>query len=256
MPMSNRTPRRLSRRALIAVGGGAVAVMGAAAYAVSRGALGPIDNSQFAPKSYSFEDSAACVLTARMTEGPYYIDEALIRRDIREDRQGVAFALRLKVVDAATCAALPGAAVDMWHCDAGGVYSAAPQFGRDERTSPGHLKPDGAARFLRGRQVAGADGFVEFVTIYPGWYSGRTPHIHLKVLVGEREAATSQLFFPTDLSNEIYAGAPYAARGPADTPNDRDGVLNRARGGDGAWPKITRASAGVIGTLTIGVARP
>jgi protocatechuate 3,4-dioxygenase beta subunit len=240
--MSEQQPRTPSRRAVVAVVGG-VAAAGAGAYALWRGALTGFGNA--APRkavSYSFEDSNQCVLTATMTEGPFYVDEALVRRDIRDGREGAELALRLKVVDAATCAVLPGAAVDLWHCDAQGNYSATSSANANER-------------FLRGRQVAGADGIVEFVTIYPGWYSGRTPHIHMKVLLGAREVATSQLFFPDELSAKVYAKPPYAGRGPANTTNGEDGVLRWARGADGAWPKMTETRTGLTGTLTVGVAR-
>jgi protocatechuate 3,4-dioxygenase beta subunit len=223
--------------------GGAVAAVSVGAYALWRGAHGAFGNAAARESvSYSFEDSNKCLLTATMTEGPFYVDEALVRRDIRDGREGSELALRLKIVDAATCAAIPGAAVDLWHCDAQGNYSA---------TSPANANE----RFLRGRQIAGADGIVDFATIYPGWYPGRTPHIHLKVLVGAREAATSQLFFPDELSAKVYARPPYAARGSANTTNGADGVLRWARGADGAWPKMAENGARLMGTLTVGVAR-
>jgi protocatechuate 3,4-dioxygenase beta subunit len=240
--MSEQPSGPLSRRAIV-VAGGAAAAIGVGAYALWRGTFtGSGNAAPRKPVSYSFETSNQCVLTATMTEGPFYVDEALVRRDIRDGRDGAELALRLKIVDAATCAALPGAAVDLWHCDARGDYSATTQA-------------NGSERFLRGRQVAGADGIVEFVTIYPGWYSGRTPHIHLKVLVGAREVATSQLFFPDELSTKVYARPPYATRGPANTTNDRDGVLRWAGGADGAWPTMVEEGATLKGTLTVGVSR-
>ena len=242
-----------SRRALI-IGGGAVVAAAAGAYAVSR-QMGGVDNSPFKPVSYSFEDSDICRLTAAVEEGPFYIEEALIRRDIRDGRAGTETLLRLKIVDDTTCVPISGAAVDIWHCDAEGKYSAAPAMNDAERTASGHLKPVGDARFLRGRQVADGSGFVEFVTIYPGWYSGRTPHIHVKVYVGERETATTQLFFPKALSKAIFATGAYAKRGQPDTTNDNDGVLHRAQGADGTWPKMTRVGDGLTGTLTIGIVR-
>lgn len=254
--MNDKTTKP-SRRALI-IGGGVIVAAGAGAYAVSSGVIpgvGAVDNSAFKPASYSFEDSALCRLTASVEEGPFYVEEALVRRDIREDRKGIETMLRLKIVDGTTCAPLAGAAIDVWHCDAEGNYSATPASGFGERTAGDHLKPATAARFLRGRQIADANGFVEFVTIYPGWYPGRTPHIHLKVLVGQREAATTQLFFPKDLSAEIHRSELYAARGPADTTNDNDDALHRAKGADGAWPKMARTGDSLAGTLTIGVTR-
>ena len=240
-----------SRRTLIIASAG-IAAAGVGALAIARSGFGRVDNSAFKPVSYSFEDSNACLLTAAVVEGPYYVDEALMRSDVREDRVGLATVLKLKIVDANECAPMAGALVDLWHCDAGGNYSAA----GDERTAAGHLKPATAARFLRGRQIADADGFVSFTTIYPGWYAGRTPHIHLKVRVGEREVATTQMFFSEALSNEIYATAPYATRGLPETTNAGDGVLHAANGANGAWPKMTRKGDTLAGTLTVGVARP
>jgi protocatechuate 3,4-dioxygenase beta subunit len=242
-----------SRRSLL-LGGGAMVAAGAGAYGLVR-VLTPTNNSGFKPVSYSFDETGQCVLTATMTEGPYYVDEALVRRDIRDGRPGVETLLRLKIADSKTCEAVPGALVDIWHCDAEGNYSASPALGTEQRTSDGHLKPINDDRFLRGRQVANVDGIVEFVTIYPGWYRGRTPHIHMKVRVGEREVATSQMFFAKELSAEIYAAPPYVTKGAADTTNDNDHVLYSARGGDGAWPKMVRDGERLVGTLTVGVAR-
>ncbi len=239
-----------SRRTLIIAGAGVVAA-GAGALGVVRGGFGAVDNAGLKPVSYSFEDSNLCLVTAAVEEGPFYVEEALLRSDIREDRAGAVTTLKLKIVDANGCVPLPGAAVDVWHCDAAGNYSAA----GNDRTDAGHLKPATTARFLRGRQIADGDGFVTFTTIYPGWYPGRAPHIHLKVLVGAREAATTQLFFAKALSNEVYATVPYAARDLPETTNDNDGVLRASNGASGAWPKVSRAGDRLTGTLTIGVAR-
>jgi protocatechuate 3,4-dioxygenase beta subunit len=242
-----------SRRNLL-LGGGAIVAAGTGAYALVRGLLWA-GSPQPKPVSYSFDETGQCLLSATMTEGPYYVDEALVRRDVRDGRPGKEFLLRLKIVDAKTCEATPSATVDIWHCDADGNYSAAPALGSEERTSAGHLKPISGERFLRGRQTANADGIVEFVTIYPGWYRGRTPHIHFKVHVGEREVATSQLFFANALSTEVYATPPYAAHGVADTTNDSDGVLRGVDRADGVWPKVVRDGERLVGTLTVGVAR-
>lgn len=251
--MSGSNEGLFSRRSLL-LGGGAIVAAGAGSYALVRGLMS-VDSSGSKPVSYSFDETGQCVLSATMTAGPFYIDEALVRRDIRDGRPGAAFLLRLKIVDSKTCEAMPGAAVDVWHCDAEGNYSAAPALGRQERTPEGHLRPINGDRFLRGRQIANVDGIVEFVTIYPGWYSGRTPHIHFTVQVGEREVATSQLFFANELSAEVFAGPPYAARGMADTTNNSDGVLRSVGRADGVWPRMVRDGERLVGTLTVGVAR-
>ncbi|MBL8783030.1 MAG: intradiol ring-cleavage dioxygenase [Alphaproteobacteria bacterium] len=251
--MNDSSIGRFSRRNLL-LGGGAIVAAGVGAYALVRGLMSST-RSAIKPVSFSFDETGQCVLSATMTEGPYYVDEALVRRDVRDGRAGQEFLVRLKITDAKSCEATPGAVVDIWHCDADGNYSAAPPLGSEERTPAGHLKPNSGDRFLRGRQIANVDGIVEFVTIYPGWYRGRTPHIHFKIHVGEREVATSQLFFAKELSAEVYATPPYAARGLADTTNDDDGVLRSVGVADGVWPKVVRDGERLVGTLTVGVAR-
>jgi protocatechuate 3,4-dioxygenase beta subunit len=225
-----------SRRTLL-IGGGLVAAGAGAFVATRAGVLSSPDNTALEPVAFSFEDSPQCVLTAFVEEGPFYIDEALVRSDVREGRKGVETKLQMKIVDGATCKALPGAAVDIWHCDAEGGYSA------------------GSERFLRGRQIAGDDGIVGFTTIFPGWYPGRAPHIHVKIYLEKTVVSTTQLFFPNELSREIYANAPYAGRGQPRTTNDNDGILSEAEGANGGWPKMAKTPAGLAGSLTIGVKR-
>jgi Dioxygenase len=115
----------------------------------------------------------SCVLAPEQTEGPYYVEDAALRRNVTEGRPGVALALRLTVVNVASCRPIKGAAVEIWHCDASGVYSG--------------VQGD-TGMFLRGVQRADAKGVAVFKTIYPGWYQGRTVHIHTKVHLGERRA--------------------------------------------------------------------
>ena len=118
-----------------------------------------------------------------LTEGPYYLDLDLVRRDITEGRPGVPFDLAVKVVDATSCEPLEGAAVDVWHCDAEGAYSG--------------VQGD-SGTFLRGVQMTGADGVADFTTIFPGWYTGRAVHVHLKVALAGDDVHTGQLFFDDD----------------------------------------------------------
>ncbi|HYD39150.1 MAG TPA: intradiol ring-cleavage dioxygenase, partial [Allosphingosinicella sp.] len=135
-----------------------------------------------------------CPLTPRQTEGPFYFDPRLVRRDIREGRPGVPLRLRLQVVVAADCAPVAGARVDIWHCDAAGAYS-----GYDSERTAGQA-------WLRGTQIADAEGVVAFDTLYPGWYPGRAPHVHFKAWLPEgRGEVTSQLYFPDALSDAVYA---------------------------------------------------
>lgn len=167
--------------------------------------------------------AGVCAITPEVTEGPFYFDPKLERADVTEGKKGVSLEVRLQVVDAA-CQPLAGARVDIWHCDAQGAYSGYPGQGdgRDVDTS--------GQSFLRGWQKTDANGIVSFTTIYPGWYRGRTTHIHFKVFPGDRSVMTGQLFFPDALSDQIFATvAPYNDRpGKRDTSNARDGIAQEA----------------------------
>jgi len=167
----------------------------------------------------------SCIATPAQTEGPYFVDERLNRSDIRADptngtlKDGVPLRLRLvaHAVADGNCLPLAGAVIDVWHCDARGIYS--------DVDDPGSSTV--GRKFLRGYQTTDADGSVEFVTIYPGWYPGRTAHIHFKVRgrspAGRDYAFTSQLYFDEATSDRVYARAPYADGGRR-TRNDDDSI--------------------------------
>jgi len=169
----------------------------------------------------------ACVLTAERTEGPYFVDERLNRSDITSDptdgsvKEGVALSLSLTVsrVEGAACMPLVGALVDVWHCDALGVYSDVSGAGQPDTTGQ---------KFLRGYQITNDSGQVEFQTIYPGWYSGRTIHIHFKVRTDPDSAQgfefTSQLFFDETTTSAVVAREPYNQKGTPDTSNAADNI--------------------------------
>lgn len=185
-----------------------------------------------------------CALTPEVTEGPYYVDPGLVRADITEGRPGVPLWLRMQVVDAA-CAPMEGARVDVWHCDAQGVYSG---FGGGEA---GQESAAGET-FLRGTLFADAAGVVEFATIYPGWYRGRTTHIHFKVFLDERTVLTGQVFFPDALSEFLYENAPdYAREGVRDTLNADDGIAAQATRASHA--AVTEGDAAYLAQLVVGV---
>ena len=162
-----------------------------------------------------------CALTPEQIEGPFYLDQARIRADISEGKPGVPLRLVLHVLDAsASCAPIPRAAVDVWQCDAFGIYSGY----EGAAIAPRHVDPVDDKTFLRGTQLADRAGGVGFRTIYPGWYLGRTPHVHLKVRVGAK-AATTQLYFPDEITNAVYARAPYNRHPNRDTTNAMDRFL-------------------------------
>lgn len=134
---------------------------------------------------------ATCTLTPQQTEGPYWFDARQVRRDITEGKPGVPLRLLLRVVSASTCLPIPNALAEIWHADAAGIYSGYSEQGTAGQT------------FLRGIQTSDADGVVEFQTIYPGWYRGRTTHIHFKVHFGNQTLVTAQLYFPETISSTI-----------------------------------------------------
>ncbi len=180
--------------------------------------------------------TAACVLTPAMTEGPFYFDAGQIRRDITEGRPGTPLLLALEVVNAGTCSPIRDAVADIWHCDASGIYSG---YGSEGTAGE---------RFLRGIQVTDANGRVEFDTLYPGFYRGRTIHIHLKIHLDERTAVTSQLFFPESVNDAVMATSPYNASGTRDTRNSNDSIFSSATILD-----VTSDGEGYAASLVIGV---
>ena len=173
-----------------------------------------------------------------MTEGPYYIDGEKLRRNITEGRPGAPLTLRLGVVNASTCKPIRGAIVDIWHADAAGVYSG---FGA------------GAANrtFMRGLQRTDANGVATFQTVYPGWYPGRTVHIHVKVHVAGNVVHTGQLFFNDAATDAVYKRTPYSRRPSRTTRNTDDSIY--VNGGSKSLLKIARLGKGYSGTITMGV---
>ena len=179
-----------------------------------------------------------CPLTPRQTEGPFYFDSALVRRDIKEGRAGVPLRLRLQIVGAADCAPAAGARVDIWHCDAGGAYS-----GYDRQRGSGET-------FLRGTQFAGTDGVAAFDTLYPGWYEGRAPHVHCKIWLPGGTELTSQIYFPDALSDRLYRDGPYAGRGERRMRNADDGIF-RSLDGRAPLAAMSSTAAGYDGAIVI-----
>lgn len=173
----------------------------------------------------------ACPVTPEQTEGPFYFDPEMVRQDIGEGKAGAPLRLRLQIVDAAGCAPGPRARVDIWHCDAEGAYS-----GYDRERTRGQ-------RWLRGTQFADAEGVAEFRTVWPGWYQGRAPHIHVKAWLPDRREVTSQLYFADALSDAVYSQGPYAGRAGRRLRNGDDRIFRSS--GD-AVP-IVQASAAADG---------
>jgi protocatechuate 3,4-dioxygenase beta subunit len=218
---------RLTRASLVRAAGGAAAALG-------LGRLGGRSDNAFAG------DAVSCVLTPEQTEGPYYVANERLRRNITEGRPGTPLTLRLTVVDAKTCRPIKGAAVDIWHCDASGIYSGF-GAGRASRT------------FMRGIQRTNANGVATFRTVYPGWYQGRTVHIHVKVHVRGNVVHTGQLYFPDRVTDAAYRRAPYTRRPNRDVRNADDAIFRS--GGKRSLLSLRRSGAGYVGSIRMGVRR-
>ncbi len=192
-----------------------------------------------------------CILAPQAVEGPFYFDPALMRSDIAEGLPGVPLELRLQLIEAADCAPTPGVRIDVWHADAGGRYSGYAGMG-----APG-AGPSTGETFMRGAQISGPDGGVTFRTVYPGWYRGRTPHIHVKAFIDGRNVLTTQLYFPDALSEYIYEKvAAYSGRGSTrDTTNKTDGVLADTHDGRATFVYLREESDRYVAALTIAVDR-
>lgn len=186
-------------------------------------------------------------LSPEQTEGPFFVDEHLRRRDIRTDPKGGAISPGLPLVLALTVyglrnkrpVPLSGAQVDVWHCDAQGVYS-------DVEKAEGH-------KFLRGNQITDARGTVEFATVYPGWYEGRTVHIHFKVRhsAGKKNYDfTSQLYFDDSITDRVHRAKAYARPGQR-VRNGQDGIFEV--GGKQLMVGLTPTAAGYRGVFQVGL---
>jgi protocatechuate 3,4-dioxygenase beta subunit len=198
----------------------------------------------------------SCVVRPEQTEGPYFVDERLNRSDIRSDptdgrvKFGTPLALTLLVsrLGAGDCQPLPGTQVDIWHCDALGVYSDVQDPGFDTI----------GQKFLRGYQITNARGEARFVTVYPGWYAGRTVHIHFKIRtapVAQRSFEfTSQMYFDDGLTDRVHAASLYAEKGPRIARNRHDWIFRH--GGDQLMLAPTTVADGYEASFAIGLQLP
>ena len=234
--------RGVTRRgALVRLGGFAATALGAGSLGAKE-LLGAEDADAAGTGPAAVASGlVSCVLAPEMTEGPYYVEGDKVRRNITEGKSGVPLALRLGVVDVSTCRPIRGAAVDIWHCDAGGVYSATSMQDTEGLT------------FLRGIQRTDRNGIAIFKTIYPGWYQGRTVHIHLEVYLGGNTVHTGQLFLPDTLTDVVYRRSPYNLRPNRDPRNAADSIFRN--GGRRSMLRLARSGSGYVGRITMGVSR-
>jgi protocatechuate 3,4-dioxygenase beta subunit len=251
----------LSRRTVVKAS--AVMAIGAAGMGATRQGFAQGDDAT--PPTGS---DGVCVLTPELTEGPYYLDDMILREDVAEGKAGVPLELTMLTVNAETCEPIANAAVEIWHCDALGFYSG---FVENNPGGTGDYEDDGsnADTFCRGLQITGADGLVTFRTVYPGWYGGRAIHIHLKVHVGGEAANgtykgghfshTGQIAFDDAVTDVIAQVEPYASKSTTFTRTLEDGVFRDIEEDDPAWfvdlTPVDEAdiASGFTGTMTLGV---
>ncbi|MBC7875600.1 MAG: intradiol ring-cleavage dioxygenase [Anaerolineales bacterium] len=228
--------------------GSAAALLAACAPDLATETLSPtagVPTTQVVTEATSINTALPmCVVLPELTEGPYFVDEMLNRSDIREDTsdgvisEGPPLVIIFNVtkVGANGCVPLPNAQVDIWHCDAYGVYS-------DVQNAVGKT-------FLRGYQMADANGVAKFTTVYPGWYQGRAVHIHFKIRYDNQEF-TSQLFFDDTFTDQVYLQDPYAKKGERTVRNDGDNIYQN--GGNQLLLNVTPEGAGYTATFDIGM---
>ncbi len=267
-------PSRLSRRKLLRLTGVTVAAFGAGRLGERIAAIGELPAGAAARPLAPGEPLApagplapvrpaqptlpapACVVRPQQTEGPYFVDELLHRSDIRSDpasgvvREGARLRLVFRVTrieSGGDCTPVHGAVVDIWQCDAAGVYS--------DVLDTGGLFDTRGQKFLRGYQVTGADGVATFTTLYPGWYPGRTVHIHFKIRTDPAASQgyefTSQLYFDDSLTDQVFTHPPYAATGQRTTRNPQDGIYRG--GGDQLLLGVSQDGDGLAATFDIGL---
>ncbi|OQR60749.1 protocatechuate dioxygenase [Streptomyces maremycinicus] len=269
----NHKDSTITRHRALAVTGGTVAAGGlaVAGYQAAFADTAADDGASASASATSTSTSSSCMtLMTSVTEGPYYLDGALVRKDITEGKSGVPLTLRLTVVDATDgCTPVSGAAVEIWHCDAWGYYSgyttANPGGSAPAESEDGSTADDDT--YLRGYQIANANGVVKFETIFPGWYTPRTCHIHLKVHTGGQKEDgtyeggkvnyTGQLFFPDDNAEEIFTLEPYSRHSGSYTTLDNDMVYDGGGVPSGllTLKAVHKAdpSKGYKGSITLGV---
>jgi len=264
-PGRHRRDKGVQRRRVL-IGGGTAAVVGGLAIAGIASADTGTSESGEASTTVSTEASSSassssgvCTLNAEVTEGPYSLAGALVREDVREDKEGVEVQYTLTVVDQDNdCAPLADALVEIWHCDALGEYSGF--VGGN-----GHQEEDNGT-FLRGGQITDSAGQVNITSIWPGHYVSRAVHVHMRVhtdvtltddsYTGGELIHTGQLFFDPDINSEIQAISPYSANTTKETTLANDSIYDDGGASSGLLTLTALGSSvsdGYTATLTVGV---
>ncbi|CAA7263030.1 unnamed protein product [Cyclocybe aegerita] len=217
--------------------------------------------SSAATPQYTTIQNTTCVTASEVTEGPYYINNEFIRTDLRETQTGVKLILDIGVIDTTTCEPFADAFVELWHANSTGAYG-------------GYVGAQGAATninidtFLRGGYFTNSEGIVEITTLYPGYYTGRTAHIHTMVHKNIEQNANGtvisksgtlthigQFFFDETWNDEVFSQSPYTTTSQQRMTNDEDGILASAGGVGFINLSLlgTTISDGVLGYITVAV---
>jgi protocatechuate 3,4-dioxygenase beta subunit len=275
--------KRVSRRRALGLGGtiglgGVLVACGGStstptAAATSSAAAVPSASGTASTDILTMLDKAnTCTMAQEETQGPYWFDVDSIRTDIREDRPGTALTLALRVHDTSSCSAggaptpVPNAVVEIWHCDAGGAYSGFESGsmggggpggpgGSSGETSDGsyssgdtEASPTDDGTYLRGAQITDANGVAQFTTVYPGWYRGRTVHIHLKVHRDSTTVLTTQLYMDESVNDAVFATSPYDEHTGRDTTNDQDNIFDSS-----GLLTTQKTASGYLGVINLGI---
>lgn len=251
--------RILSRREILGLLAGASAglVLSAcgdtpAATTVAGGNV-PASNAPTAVAATTGSTTVNCVVKPEMTEGPYFVDEKINRSDIRPNSKTgklsegnpLTIALAISSVGTSGCVPLKDAQVDIWHCDAKGIYSD---------TKDNHWGDTTGQNFLRGYQISDSAGAVKFLTIYPGWYRGRAVHIHFKIRTtgtdGKSYEFTSQFFFDDTLSDQVFTQTIYN-KAQRDTLNSNDDIYSE--GGNQLTLPTVKSEGSYTANFSIGL---
>ncbi|MEA5256324.1 intradiol ring-cleavage dioxygenase [Arcicella aquatica] len=180
---------------------------------------------------------SSCSVTNSETEGPFPTKSpaTLVIKDITSDRTGTPLTINIVIRNVNnSCNILANAITDIWHCDAAGEYS---EYGGTGMQKTNYT----SVHFLRGRQTTDSTGVASFKSIYPGWYSGRAPHIHVHVYnASGTSLLVTQIAFPENISAVVYAQGVYASHGQADTKNATDNVF-----GDGFTNEMSTVTGSV-----------
>lgn len=248
------------RRNLVRMGFSA----GAGAFALKHGlAIGEETLTYPSPDEIhppEYQRWGECIFTAVAEEGPFFLEDIDFRSDIRDGQPGQNLRLEFEVFDVVRCEPLPDALVQLWHCNAFGYYSGYADLDPDSlfqsESLGNHVPAHSADRFLRGAQLSDENGKCQFLTIYPGWYYGRTVHIHAKVHFNDSRLITAQFYFPQEINDRIHQTGVYRDRGVSDFRNSNDADLAMSAGGAASWPALRLEGDTYVGTLRIGVLNP